>query len=244
MTARWGTVTALAVVGLLAFGPRPALAELHVWVAAPGDSLPAVSEPDTSGNPGSGALIVPARMIYSPDDTLVAAFRLSGVLEEGEKTLGEGIPATLTLVVDLWRERSGWWDSLVHSQAYVYRFRRDVWSGSYEIMDPARNSVTLGDPEALRDYLERVHEVPLGTAGRFEHEKSYYLTVRAILKPLDLNDLEEVNAWLNGDVTQGRGGGGLLGIPKALANLAVDLSGLGDKSATGRSRTFVPNPGG
>jgi len=244
MTARWpkaAVVIAGCLLGLCPLGlaARPATAELRVQVAAPGEGLPGMAAPDSAGT----VLVPPARVIHAPGDTLMALFRLSGVVEEGEKTLGQGIPATLTLVVDLWRDRSGWWDSMVHSQAYIYRFRRDVWSGTYELLDPARNSVTLGGPDALRAYLERVHEVPLGVAGRFERGKDYYLTVRAILKPIDLNDLEEVNAWLNGDVTEGRGGGGLLGIPKSLANLAVDLSGLGDKSATGRSRTFVPNPG-
>ncbi len=231
-------------LGLVAALPGSAAAAFGVTVAAPGDSLPPASS--VAGSPdeaNSGAVIPAPRVRYAPGDTLVATFRLSGVLEEGNETLGEGIPATLTLVIDLWRERSGWWDSLIHSQPYVYRFRRDVWRGTYEMIGPDRSTVTLGDPDALRAFLERIHEVPLGTPDRFDRGKSYYLTVRAVMKPLDLADLEEVSAWLNGDVTQGRGGGGLLGIPKSLANMAVDLSGLGDRSATGRSRAFVPNPG-
>ncbi len=228
----------LLLAGLLAGVAAAAAAPFEVLVAAPGDSLSAGSPAGSTAGPG---LIQHPESVYAPGDTLVAAFRLTGALPSEDTTLGEGIPATLTLVVDLWRARGGWWDSLVHTEPYLYRFRRDVWSGRYELLDPAGNAVVLRDREALRAYLERVHEVPLGVPAGFERGKHYYLTVRAALKPLDLEDLEAVNSWLSGDVTQGSGGG-ILGFPKALAELARDLSGLGDRSALGRSRDFTPRP--
>ena len=57
-----------------------------------------------------------------------------------------------------------------------------------------------------------------------------------------MDDLAKVDAWVSGDVTKGRTSGGLLGVPKAVANVAMDLSGLGDRSAEGRSGRFIPNP--
>ncbi len=215
----------------LTLGAGAARADLGVWVAAPGEPFSADS-----------ARAAPAPR-FAPGDTLVAAFGLTGLFDQGNETLGEGIPATLTLVVDLWRERGGWWDALVHSQSYTYRFRRDVWSGAYEIVDPDLSTARLTDRDALRLYLERVHEIPLGPASRFEASSRYYLTVKAVLQPLNLDDLEAVDAWLSGDVTRRSGNGGLLGVPKALAGFVIDLSGLGDVSALGRSLTFVPRPG-
>jgi len=186
--------------------------------------------------------------VSAPDpadsDTLVATFGLRGILDPAEEnpTLGEGMPATLTIVVDLWRDRSGWWDSLVQSRTYGYRFRRDVWSGIYEVIDPDGSMATLADPAALSAHLERVHELPLGIASRYEPGETYYVTVKAVLEPLDPDDLEEVEAWLRGDVTEGPGRGGLLGVPRALYRLAVDLSGLGTESRVGRSEPFRPRP--
>jgi hypothetical protein len=190
-----------------------------------------------TGSPGAGAE-------FAPSDTLIASFALGGILDPDEEnpTLGEGMPATLTIVVDLWRDRSGWWDSLVQSRTYVYRFRRDVWSGVYEVVNPDGTRATLPGPPALRAYLERAHDVPLGTAGRYDAGKTYYLTVKVVLEPLDPDDLEEVEAWLSGDVTGGPAKGGLLGIPRALYRLAVDLSGLGTESCVGRSKPFRPRP--
>jgi hypothetical protein len=199
---------------------------LEVEVAAPGEALPANSH----GN----------SLMVAAGDTLIVSFRLQGVFD-ADSSLGDGFPATLVLVVDLWRERSGWWDSLVRNQVFTYRFRRDIWSGEVDLRNLDRTTSTLPDRESLLGYLERVHEIVLGVPADFNREKSYYVTVKAMVRPMDMDDLQEVDAWLSGKVT-GSGGGGLLGIPKALARIVVDVSGLGDQSAVGRSRSFVPRP--
>jgi hypothetical protein len=187
------------VLGLAAALPATAL-EVHV--AGPGESLPVDS---------LSVWTSPAQ-----SDTLLAAFRLAQTMT-GNERLGEGIPATLILVVDLWKERDGWWNSLVRSQVLVYRFRVDAWTGVVELLDQ------------------------VGTPRDFEKERAYYVNVKALLRPMKLEDLEEIDAWLSGRVTCG-GKGGVLGVPKAVARVLFGASGLGDKNATGRSGVFVPRP--
>ena len=195
-------------------------------VAGPGDPL------------GTDSLSTPAS--FAKEDTLIALFKLSDVFTP-DASLGNGIPATVILVVDLWRERSGWWDSLVRSQAFSYRFRRNLWNGTYEFWGLDRSHSEVSDQEHLKAILERVHEVVLGTPKDFEPGKRYYLTVKALVQPMNLDDLQRIDAWLSGNVT-GSGGGGLLGIPKSLARVVVDVSGLGDQNAIGKSRVFLPRP--
>lgn len=203
-------------------GAVPA-AGLEVQVAGPGESLGADSLTVWT-SPAGG-------------DTLLAAFRASGVFE-GNAHLGEGIAATLLLVVDLWEERGGWWDSLVRSQVLVYRFRVDAWTGAAELLDFRGVEEPLPDRETLRTRIEQVHEVLLGTSRDFREGKRYYLTVKAFVRPMKLEDLEEVDAWLSGRVTGS--GGGVLGIPKAVARVLLGASGLGDETAEGRSGIFLP----
>ena len=123
-------------------------------------------------------------------------------------------------------------------QALAYRFRVDAWTGAAELLDFRGVEEDLPDRDALRIRLEQVHEILLGTPRDFQADKRYYLTVRAFLRPMKLEDLEEVDAWLSGRVTGS--GGGILGIPKAVARVLLGASGLGDESATGRSGVFVP----
>jgi hypothetical protein len=202
----------------------PAVWGMDVVVTAPGQTATdAVADP------------------FTETDTLIASFRLHDIFDKGS-SLGDGIPATLILVVDVWRERAGWWDALIRSQVFTYRFRRDIWSGEYEFWNLDRSVSTLPDRATLLGYLERVHEVVLGLPADFEAGRRYYVTVKAMSKPMNLDDLQEVDAWLSGKVTGSSGGGGILGIPKALARVVVDVSGLGDQSTMGRSRSFVPRP--
>lgn len=209
---------------------------MEIHVAIPGRPLPA---PGSAADTTSGAGGEPVALQASPADTLIATFRVDGLLGPDD-TAGDGVPATLLLVVDLWRERSGWWDSLVRSQVITYRFRRDIWSGRCQLwIQGAADPVTLADRDALLAYLGGVHEVVLGLPGSFEPGKNYYLTVKGVLQPMDLDDLQQVDAWLNGNVTGSKGVGGILGVPKALARMVVDVSGLGDQSVVGRSRAFL-----
>jgi len=179
----------------------------------------------------------------APGDTLTASFRLSGVIDEGDMSaLGEGVPATLTLVIDLWRKKSSWWDKVEASRTRIATFQKNLLTETYRVRMDDGTEATLPDRGALADYLEQERELVLGPGHLFPRGKSYYVTVKAVIRPITLEDLERVDAWLSGEVTEGRGGGGVMGFPKAMLGLVVDLSGLGDRSAVGRSALFVPNP--
>src|SRR5262245_24203592 len=92
------------------------------------------------------AWVPPAR-----GDSLFAGFRIEGTFEKNS-SLGDGIAATLLLVVDLWRERSGWWDVLVQSGVLLHRFRRDVWTERVELLDQSGRTITFPDRAALERY--------------------------------------------------------------------------------------------
>jgi hypothetical protein len=183
--------------------------------------------------------------VTDPDparNPVTASFRVAGPLDGADlSTLGEGVPATLTLIIDLWREKSGWWDALVVSQTRIFTFRRDLLQDEFVIRNPDGSETRVADRDSLAAYLENPHEVVLGEAARFPEGQEFYLSVKAVVRPLSVEEIERLDAWLSGDVTEGRGGG-LLGFPRALVGLVVDLSGLGDRSAVGRSGLFSPNP--
>ncbi|HET9233919.1 MAG TPA: DUF4390 domain-containing protein [Candidatus Eisenbacteria bacterium] len=167
-------------------------------------------------------------------------YGLNGTFEENE-SIGNGIAATLLIVVDLWQEKSNWWDALQRSRALVYRFRRDVWTGEVELLDQSGQVRHFASREVLRLELERLQEIALGARADFEKGKTYYVSVKAMLRPLSLEDLENVDAWLSGKVT-GAEGSGILGIPKGVARALFGASGLGDQSAIARSTKFMPRP--
>ena len=192
--------------------------------------------------PGEPFILSPTEtwMPHTTGDSLVAAFGIHGVFDQNP-SLGDGIAATLLIVIDLWQEKGNWWDSLVRSRVVAYRFRRDVWTGEAELLDQSGATRRFADRNALAIELERLREIDLGSSRDFKTGKTYYVSVKAMVRPLSLEDLENVDAWLSGKVT-GSEGKGILGIPKAVARALIGASGLGDQSAIGRSVKFKPHP--
>jgi uncharacterized protein DUF4390 len=199
---------------------------LEVRVSAPGE--PFVISPTQTWIP------------HVTGDSLVSAFAIHGIFDQSP-SLGDGIAATLLIVIDLWQEKSSWWDSLVRSRVLAYRFRRDVWTGETELLDQSGVGRRFADRNALAAELERLREIDLGSPRDFKNGKTYYVSVKAMVRPLSLEDLENVDAWLSGKVT-GSEGKGILGIPKAVARALIGASGLGDQSVVGRSLKFKPRP--
>ncbi|NNF06962.1 MAG: DUF4390 domain-containing protein [Candidatus Eisenbacteria bacterium] len=175
------------------------------------------------------------------EDTLVAKFSIDNLFDpEALSSLGEGVPATLTLVVDLWRVRAGWWDASIRTQELTYRFRHDRVSSQYLVRNPDRTITECENKTALLAHIQRIHEIVLAPAEAFPENKTFYISIKAVLQPVNLEDLEKVDAWLSGDVTSQ--GGGVLGLPRTFASLLFGISGFGDRQALGRSELFVPNP--
>jgi hypothetical protein len=232
-------VAAIAVAVCALTAPARAL---EVSVSAPIIISPGTAGADTTSADTTAGADTASADTAAGADTLVSAFRVHDVLGASDLTaLGEGLPSTMSLVVDLWRVRDGWWDSLVRSQSFRYRFRRDLVRDVFVVQNPGRTMSTFTDRTALAAHLGREHEVVLAPPEAFPRGHRFYLSVKAVVEPLNLDDLEAIDAWLSGEVTTGRGGG-VLGIPQVVLGLVVDLSGLGDRSAVGRSPEFTPNP--
>ena len=177
----------------------------------------------------------------SPADTVAAAFQVTGILESLDHTLpGQTVPASIVIEIDLWRRKSTWWDKLVSSYTIEYRMYHDPLTREYVLLGLGQTR-TFSDDKQLSAFLSEPRQAILGLAENFSLDKTYYVTVHVLVEPFNPSDLDRVDAWLKGDVTQGRGGG-ILGIPKALSGILMDFSGLGDHSAMGRSEPFVPNP--
>lgn len=222
-----GRILRAALLAAVVAGAAPSSARaLDLLVAAPGEAI-------------ADSVIVPV-LSTTPGDTLNASFRLLHLFGNGER-LGDGIPATLTFVVDLWRVRDGWWDSLVRSSAFTYRFRHDLLNGTYTVQNVDGSRIDLAGRAALEAYLGRVHEVTLALASGLEPGRSYYVVVKAVLQPMELEELRRMDAWFSGDVSES-GGGGVLGVPKGLARILVDVTGFGDQTVLGKSRPFTPRP--
>lgn len=158
-----------------------------------------------------------------------------------------GLPTTLHYTVEVWRQRSGWWDRLERTQERRFRLFRDVLSGDYWLVTD-EESRSFSSFEALLDAVTRFrqHTSPLPLpfpSADLPGDKNYYLVVSANLTPISVEDLKELDEWLKGTI---RGGnpdhdtGVISGLSRTMGGLLLSLTGFGDRTMRARSPSFRP----
>ena len=158
------------------------------------------------------------------------------------KSLGRGMPATLTLHAELWRRRSAWFDRMERAVDATFRLRFDVWSDTWQLDRPGGATLAVRSLDSLQTALERTLVMPVGSLARIPGQTACYVVVSASLRPLELEDVQEVEIWLSGEVRekQRSGFGGVIGLPRSLFDAARNFAGFGDERSRLISTDFTP----
>lgn len=158
------------------------------------------------------------------------------------QSLARGMPATLTLHAELWRKRSGWFDRMERTVETKFRLRYEDWDESWRLEHANQRALIVPSLDSLRGTLERTLAMPVGSLERLPQESDCYVVLVASLRPINLEDVEEVEGWLSGEVREKRGSpfGFLTGIPRSLFDAARNFAGFGDERTRIISDQFTP----
>ena len=157
------------------------------------------------------------------------------------RSLERGMPATLQLHAELWRKRSAWFDRLEDSFDARLRLFYAITDGQY-VLEQAGAIVTVTTLDSLEGALERPIALAVTASPTLQPGSRYYVVVTATYKPLSVEDLEEVDGWLSGEVRdQGPFGLGVLtALPRSLFDAVRNVAGFGDVRARAISVEFMP----
>lgn len=172
---------------------------------------------------------------------VTVSLRMTNVLSDRIRgTLERGMPATVLVHLDLWRHRGGWFDELKANQSVVLRFYRDAWSDEYRLARQLEPEMSLPDLAAVERELSRPLRVSVTRVANLDPDKRYYAIVEVTVKPLTVQELEEVEEWLSGEAKRaGRPGpASIAKLPRYLVGVLANLSGLGDERTSYRTETF------
>lgn len=154
------------------------------------------------------------------------------------ETLERGMPARVVYEVGVWKDRRFWFDKLVVAIRSEQKIVYDPVNARYRIRwetGPPREAATASF-DSLTARLFTQSRLPLVLSAELDSTDTYYVSVRATIRPLSLEDLKEVEGWLAG----GKGDGERHGLPDYLIALAGSLSGLGDRTALEKSERWRP----
>ena len=102
--------------------------------------------------------------------------------------------------------------------------------------------ISLAGVLATRSDTADGYRLPVALASSLDSTAAHYVSVKVVIRPLSADDLGEIEDWLSGRHVEGGspGTGEDRGLPAYLLEWAVNLSGLGDRSAQAKGERFVP----
>ncbi len=157
------------------------------------------------------------------------------------ETLFRGMPATVTLEVGVWKRRALWFDKLVLAIKSKHQVLYDPWEQAFRVRSGAlyRKTRLVPTLDSLNTFLFSERHLPLAAAAALDPEGRYYVSVRVTIRPLSAEDLDEVEDWLSGEAKNPKPPE--RGLPGYLLGIAVNVSGLGDRTALAKSEWFRPS---
>lgn len=177
------------------------------------------------------------------DGRIGVTFRLDDPLEDRvEHSLSRGMPVTLLLHAELWRRRNGWFDRVERSIDATVRLRQDVWANAWLLERAGLPAISEPTLDSLEIALSGPFSLAFPESGRLVTSASYFVVLSATVKPLSVEDAEEVEGWLSGEVRGQRssGFGAITALPRALFDTVRNIAGLGDTRARAVSVEFTP----
>jgi len=154
------------------------------------------------------------------------------------EAIQSGLPSTLTFSIEIWRARTGWWDALEGVRESQLRVLRDPLNDQYVAASPEEVR-RFGGLDSLAGAVcqHRLAYLPALTPG-----KTYYVVVTANLAPLSVEDLRELEEWLQGTIRSGDSASpsGVVGLSGTAVGMLLGFTGFGDVTVRARSENFVP----
>ena len=183
------------------------------------------------------------RPVRDADGQLWVELRIDEPIEPRvANSLGRGMPATLSLHAELWRRRNGWFDRMERAVDAQFRMRYDVWTDQWRLERPGGGTLTVGSLDSLEAALQSTLALPVAPLTRINPGTPCYVVVSASLRPLNVEDVEEIEGWLSGEVREKKRSGlsVLTTLPRSLFEAARNFAGFGDQRSRMISAEFTP----
>ena len=169
-----------------------------------------------SATAGSAQPLLSILSLYSEDNSLCIDFYLKNALEKDILTsVRNGVPALLSYRVQVWEDRSNWYDRLIKTTTFSYKIAYDNWDSLYCVDALTQGRQETGRAKNIADLIhilcnqKRLKTCPI---AELNHQAAYYVTITAAIQSLSAERVKEIEGWLGGRAEGAKSeAGGLLG---------------------------------
>lgn len=161
--------------------------------------------------------------------------------EDVRRALASGLPTRLRIDIELWEDRSNLWDRSVTRVEIGYRMIFDVLEADYEVFD-ADGALVMTSPslEDVEEVVGREENLELVSLDELDVRAEYFVMMEVELEPLSVREVQDLERWIRGSMSEERGGEGLSGISGHLFGVLKNQVGMGERKGMARSESFRP----
>ena len=171
-------------------------------------------------------------------------FTVDGIIDQKiADGLRQGLVSTIEFQIQLWEKRSGWINNLVTQEYIRMKVFFDNWENKFVIMSRDEKRLT-SSLETVREKCSQISDVEIIPIEKLKSGKKYFFTVKTILRPLSVENYQDIKNWLGGkaknldfknlddtEQQERKFKGGLL-------KMFLALTGFGDRVISGESEKF------
>lgn len=142
--------------------------------------------------------------------------------------INRGFISSVEYIFNLYEDKKLWFDQLLREKKRVFFIEYDMWNKIYKVTDTYGNIINFS---SIKDAIVKISTQKRVIIERIENlnkNTDYYVGIRIVVKPVSIENLNEIIRCLRGEVrkiTKKDGSGPLL----HLFNWARNLIGLGDR---------------
>lgn len=154
----------------------------------------------------------------------------------------KGMTAALEYQVQLWKKRPHWIDVQISQKIFRMKISYDHWQKGYVL---ARKDTTLESvsEDTLIQKYSRLRNFLVVNEDNLEQDRQYYIAVKIIMRPMTIDNYDEIRRWLSGEFREIHPG--KIASPSAgkkvgdwFFGVVRNVTGFGDRVIMAKSRPF------
>ncbi len=176
---------------------------------------------------------------------LLIDFRGDGIIEDRiVEGLRKGHTTTLEYKLQLWGTKKGLLNHLIRERMIRIKVSYDFWENKYVILRPEEQRLT-NSIETVRECCTEIHNFKIAGINDLEPDVNYSISIEVILRPLSVENYEEIKKWLDGEVKDVNIKNMMdpvkqeKGLKNRLLRIFMAVTGFGDRVISGKTKQFT-----
>jgi hypothetical protein len=178
------------------------------------------------------------------DGAVSLDFHAEGIVDDKiAEGLRKGRTSTFEYRIQLWGKKSGVLNQLIEEYYFPMKVYYDFWENKYAILTPTEKRLTPS-LETVKEKCTDISEFEGIPIRSFRADMKYTFVVELMLRPLSVENYQEIKTWLGGEVKNldlkdlKQANKQAKGFGTRILRMFMTITGFGDRVISTKSKEF------